>query len=96
MNAQAGRDVGPIRWDVLPQRHMYTKEIASALFLSHQAEELRDMSGGVMLLFLLVGTGMLLSEHGQGCPFLLQCAVERRHQYKTKIWSPSQMLSHQL
>lgn len=95
MNAQAGRGVGPIRWDVLPQWHTYTKEIASALFLSRQAEELRDMSG-VMFLFLLVGTGMLPSEHGQGCPFLLQCAVERRHQYKTKIRSPFQMLSHQL
>lgn len=78
--------------DALSQQHMCTKEIASALFLSCQAEGLRDMSGGV----LLAGTGMFLSEHGQGCPFLLQCAVERRHQYKTKVQSPFQMLSHQL
>lgn len=82
MNAQAGRGVGPIRWDVLPQRHMYTKEIASPLFLSRQAEELRDMSGGVMLLFPLVGTGMLLSEHGRGA--LFSCSVQWKEGTSTK------------
>ena len=82
VNAQGGSRVGPIRWDVLPQPRMCTKEIASALFLSHQAEELKDMSGGVTLLFLLAGTGTLLSEHGQGCPF--SCSVQWKEGTSTK------------
>lgn len=42
MNVQAGRGIGSIRWDVLPQWHMCTKEIVSALFWCGQAELLRD------------------------------------------------------
>lgn len=42
MNVQADRRIGSIRWDVLPQWHMCTKEIVSALFWSGQAELLRD------------------------------------------------------
>jgi len=60
MNAQAGRGLDPVRWDVLPQWLMCTKETASALFLSCQAEEMRDVSGVVMLLFLLAGPDILL------------------------------------
>lgn len=93
MNAQAVSGVGPIRWDVLPQQHKCTKEMVSAVFLSCEGEELRDIRDVVMLLFLLAGTGMILSEHDQGSPFLLQCAGERQHQYKRKVWSPFQVLS---
>lgn len=88
--------VGSTRWDVFPQCYMCTKGIVSALFLSQQAEELRDTSAVVMLLFLLAASDVLFSECGQGCPFLLQCAVERRHQYKRKVQSPLQMLNCQL
>lgn len=87
---------GSVRWDVLPQCYMCTKGIVNALFLSQQAEELRDTSAVVTLLFLLAGSDVLFSECGQGCPFLLQCAVERRHQYQRKVQSPLQALNFQL
>lgn len=88
--------VGSTRWDVLPQSYMCTKGIVRALFMSQQAEELRDPSAVVMLLFLLTGSDVLFLECGQGCPFLLQCAVERRQQYKKKVQSPLQVLNCQL
>lgn len=74
--------VSPIRWDVLPQQHMCTEEIMIALFFSYQVEKLRDVSGIVMLLFLLRNRHALLRSQSGMLFSLAVCSGRKAVQNK--------------